>query len=118
MFTYYLMDGLTRVDYPDGNYVSYSYDRVCRLTRVVDRNGYATVYEYDANGNRTAVHYANGFTTTYEYDLLNRLICEKTVDSEDNVVVQYVYTLGAAGERKSVTELDRTVEYSQVKTVV
>ena len=82
------------------------------MTRVVDRNGYATVYEYDANGNRTAVHYANGFTTTYEYDLLNRLICEKTVDSEDNVVVQYIYTLGAAGERKSVTELDRTVEYS------
>ena len=132
MFTYDLMDGLTRVDYPDGNYVEYSYDNACRLTkvttpfgstsyeydlldrltRVVDRNGYATVYEYDANGNRTAVHYANGFTTTYEYDLLNRLICEKTVDNRDNVVVQYIYTLGAAGERKSVTELDRTVEYS------
>ena len=132
MFTYDLMDGLTRVDYPDGNYVEYSYDKACRLTkvttpfgstsyeydlldrltRVVDRNGYATVYEYDANGNRTAVHYANGFTTTYEYDLLSRLVCEKTVDSDDNVVVQYIYTLGAAGERKSVTELDRTVEYS------
>ena len=132
MFTYDLMDGLTRVDYPDGNYVAYGYDNACRLTkvttpfgstsyeydlldrmtRVVDRNGYATVYEYDANGNRTAVHYANGFTTTYEYDLLSRLICEKTVDNKDNVVVQYVYTLGAAGERKSVTELDRTVEYS------
>ena len=37
---------------------------------------------------------------------------KKTVDSEDNVVVQYTYTLGAAEERKSVTELDRTVEYS------
>ena len=126
------MDGLTRVDYPDGNYVSYSYDNACRLTkvttpfgttayeydlldrltRVVDRNGYATVYEYDANGNRTAVHYANGFTTTYDYDLLNRLICEKTVDINGDIVVQYIYTLGAAGERKSVTELDRTVEYS------
>ena len=126
------MDGLKRVDYPDGNYVAYSYDNACRLTkvttpfgstsyeydlldrmtRVVDRNGYATVYEYDANGNRTAVHYANGFTTTYEYDLLSRLICEKTVDNRDNVVVQYIYTLGAAGERKSVTELDRTVEYT------
>ena len=70
------------------------------------------VYEYGENGNRTALHYANGFTTTYEYDLLNRLICEKTVDNRDNVVVQYIYTLGAVGERKSVTELDRTVEYS------
>ena len=77
MFTYDLMEGLTRVDYPDGNYVSYAYDSACRLTkvttpfgstsyeydlldrltRVFDRNGYATVYEYDANGNRTAVHY-------------------------------------------------------------
>ena len=44
--------------------------------------------------------------------MLNRLICEKTVDNGDNVVVQYIYTLGVAGERKSVTELDRTVEYS------
>ena len=126
------MDGLTRVDYPDGNYVSYSYDNACRLTtvttpfgstayeydlldrltRVVDRNGYATVYEYDANGNRTAVHYANGLTVTYDYDLLNRLIKQETVDIDGEIVVQYIYTLGAAGERKSVTELDRTVEYS------
>ncbi|MBQ7794656.1 MAG: hypothetical protein IJ366_09110, partial [Clostridia bacterium] len=130
--TYDLMDGLSRVDYPDGNYVSYSYDNACRLTavttpfgttayeydlldrlvRVVDRNGYATVYEYDANGNRTAVRYANGLTTTYDYDLLNRLIKQETVDSEGNVVVQYIYALGVAGERLSVTELDRTVEYS------
>ena len=82
------------------------------LTRVVDRNGYATVYEYDANGNRTAVHYANGFTTTYDYDLLNRLIKQETVDIDGEIVVQYIYTLGVAGERKSVTELDRTVEYT------
>ena len=67
-----------------------------RLTRVVDRNGYATVYEYDANGNRTAVHYANGLTVTYDYDLLNRLICEKIVDINGDIVVQYTYTLGAA----------------------
>ena len=132
MFTYDLMDGLTRVDYPDGNYVSYSYDNACRLTkvttpfgstsyeydlldrltRVVDRNGYATVYEYDANGNRIAVHYANGFTTTYDYDLLNRLIKQETVDIDGNVVVQYIYRLGTAGERLGVTELNRSVEYT------
>ena len=126
------MDGLTRVDYPDGNYVSYRYDKFNRLTkvstafgdtayqydlldritRVVDRNGYATVYEYDANGNRTAVKYANGLTVSYEYDKLNRLICEETIDNDSNIVVKYVYTLGASGERLSVTELDRTVEYT------
>ncbi len=131
-FTYNNMDGLTRVDYPDGNYVSYRYDKsnrltkvstafgdtayqydlLDRITRVVDRNGYATVYEYDANGNRTAVKYANGLTVSYEYDKLNRLICEETIDSDSNVVVKYVYTLGASGERIKVEELDRTVEYT------
>ena len=131
-FTYNSMDGLTRVDYPDGNYVSYRYDKsnrltkvstafgdtsyqydtLDRITRVVDRNGYATVYEYDANGNRTAVKYANGLTVSYEYDKLNRLICEETIDSDSNVVVKYVYTLGASGERLKVEELDRTVEYT------
>ncbi len=131
-YTYDNMDGLTRVDYPDGNFVSYEYDNACRLTkvstefgdtsyeydkldrlvRVIDRNGYATVYEYDANGNRTAVRYANGLTVSYEYDKLNRLICEETVDSDSNIVVKYVYTLGASGERIKVEELDRTVEYT------
>lgn len=33
-FTYDIMDGLTRVDYPDGNYVGYEYDSACRLTKV------------------------------------------------------------------------------------
>lgn len=79
---------------------------------MVDRNGYATIYEYDANGNRTAVHYANGFTTTYDYDLLNRLIKQEPLDSEDNIIVQYIYTFGVAVELKSVTELDSTVEYT------
>ena len=51
-------------------------------------------------------------STFYEYDLLNRLICEKTIDIDGDIVVQYIYTLGMAGERRSVTELDRTVEYT------
>ena len=91
---------------------SYEYDLLDRLTRVVDRNGYATAYEYDKNGNRTRVTYANGYTTTYDYDLLNRLIRQETLDNDGETVVQYVYTLGAAGERKAVSELDRTVEYT------
>lgn len=131
-YTYDNMDGLIRVDYPDGNFVGHEYDNACRLTkvstefgdtsyeydkldrlvRVIDRNGYATIYEYDANGNKTAVKYANGLTVSYEYDKLNRLICEETIDSDSNVVVKYVYTLGASGERIKVEELDRTVEYT------
>ena len=54
----------------------------------------------------------NGFTTTYDYDLLNRLIKQETVDIDGNVVVQYIYRLGTAGERLGVTELNRSVEYT------
>lgn len=134
-YYYNNMDGLSKVIYPDANYVSYDYDTAGRLTKlttafgetsyqydtldritkVIDRNGYATVYEYDANGNRTAVKYANGITVSYEYDKLNRLICEETIDKDLNVVAKYVYTLGASGERTRVEELDRTVDYTYDK---
>ena len=39
-------------------------------------------------------------------------IFEETIDSDSNVVVKYVYTLGASGERLKSEELDRTVEYT------
>ena len=135
VFTYNDTDGLSKVEYPDGNYVSYEYDTADRLTsvktafgttayeydkldrpvRVIDRNGFATVYEYDANGNRSAVKYANGITVTYAYDALNRLIKETAADKNGAIAAQYEYTLGAAGERTEVKELDRTVAYTYDK---
>ena len=39
-------------------------------------------------------------------------IFEETIDNDSNIVVKYVYTLGASGERVKVEELDRTVEYT------
>ena len=124
------MDGLTKVTYPGGKYIEYTYDEydvltgintsngatayeydlLGRLTRVVDRNGFATQYEYDANGNRTAVKYANGIVVTYDYDALNRLISEKALDKDGGLVAQYEYTLGEAGERIKITERGLTVE--------
>ena len=129
------MDGLTAVTLADGTQIhysydsahrltgvstaygdtSYQYDKLSRLVRVVDRNGLATVYEYDANGNRTAVKYANGITVSYAYNKVNQLISEKAVDKHTNIMVQYAYKLGKAGERISVTEPDKTVEYTYDK---
>ena len=131
-YTYNDLAGLSKIEYPNGSYISYSYDNASRLTevktslgstiyeydkldrlvRVVDRNGYATLYEYDENGNRSAVRYANGIVVTYNYDEVNRLISEKALDKQGGLVAQYEYTLGAAGERTKVEELDRTVEYT------
>lgn len=49
------------------------------------------------------------------FDEVNRLICEKVLDKDGELVAKYEYTLGAAGERLKVEETDgdssRTVEY-------
>ncbi|MBP5433123.1 RHS repeat-associated core domain-containing protein [Ruminococcus sp.] len=131
-YSYDNMDGLKKVSYPGGKYIEYTYDDtevltsvktnfgttayeydlIGRLVKVVDRNGIITLYEYDANGNRTAVKYANGIVVTYTYDDLNRLIGETVADRDGAVAAQYEYTLGAAGERTRVRELDRTVDYT------
>ena len=134
-YNYDVMNGLTSVTLYDGKTIDYTYDEACRLTsvetpfgatqyeydlmdrivRVVANDGKATLYEYDANGNRTAVRYANGLVVTYEYDEVNRLVREKILDKNGAPVVEYTYTLGAAGERVKVEETgaasDRTVEY-------
>ena len=54
---------------------------------------------------------ANGIVASYEYDEVNRLVREKILDKNGAPVVEYGYTLGAAGERLKVVETDRTVEY-------
>ena len=134
-YNYDVMNGLTSVTLYDGKTIDYTYDEACRLSsvetpfgatqyeydlmdrivRIVAHDGTATLYEYDANGNRTAVRYANGLVVTYEYDEVNRLVREKILDKNGAPVVEYTYTLGAAGERIKVEETgavsDRTVEY-------
>ena len=61
------------------------------------------------------IRYTNGLVVTYEYDEVNRLVREKILDQNGAPVVEYTYTLGAAGERIKVEETgassDRTVEY-------
>ena len=87
------MNGLIRIDLPNGMYIRYSYDAALRLTSietefgttlygydlmnrlvsVTDKDGEITTYTYDANGNRSALTYPNGNKTIYTYDTCNRL---------------------------------------------
>lgn len=43
---------------------------------------------------------------------VNSLPFFKALDKQGGLVAQYEYTLGAAGERTKVKELDRTLEYT------
>ncbi len=141
-YTYDEMNGLTGKTLQDGTKLAYTYDTACRLTivsvykpdgtlygstsyeydlldrpvKVTDKNGAETRYEYDAAGNRTEMTYPNGAKTQYTYDSVNRLTCEKVLDTNGNTVAQYTYTLGANGERLKVEETGRTVEYTYDET--
>ena len=89
---------------------TYTYDALNRLSTVVDASG-TTTYAYDNVGNLQSFAYPNGVTTAYTYDSLNRL---KQMGAGKNGTLQanYVYTLGAAGNRLTVAELSgRTVNY-------
>ncbi len=84
---------LGRVDHPDGEWLSYTYDGVGnvasittpggttsykydslnRLETVTDKDLGETIYGYDAVGNKQSQLYPNGAVASYDYDALHRL---------------------------------------------
>jgi len=123
---------LTRLDYPDGNFISYeydlngnrtllttanqvvayTYDALNRSSTVTDSNG-ITTYTYDNVGNRATQANANGTKATYSYDNLNRLLDLTHRDASNNVIASYAYTLGANGNRTRIEEATgRVVDYT------
>jgi len=89
---------------------AYTYDADNRLATVTDASG-QTTYAYDNVGNLQSFAYPNGVATAYTYDTLNRLT-QMGAGKNGTLQANYVYTLGAAGNRLSVAELSgRTVNY-------
>jgi RHS repeat-associated protein len=101
-----------------GASMTYAYDQLNRLASVTDGAG-ATTYSYDAVGNLAGYTYPNGVSTTYTYDPLNRLTNMQSncgtgagCGVPGTAIASYGYTLRAAGNRLSMSELSgRTVTY-------
>ena len=79
----------TRLTYPDGNYIQYSYDGLDRLSQVLE-NGSTTVaaYTYDGEGRPGEISLGGGVATTaYAYDGISRLesLSETLAPSTDDV---------------------------------
>lgn len=88
----------------EGVNVDYTYDALGRLATVQDNRlaPGTTTYDYDANGNLSSTLYPNAVRTAYTYDNLNRLT--QLSAAKGVTLASYTYTLGAAGERRSIAE--------------
>ncbi len=101
---------------PNGVSVDYTYDQLNRLSTISDGNlqsgASTTTYSYDSAGNLQGYVYPNGVQTTHVYNSLNRLTSLIAGNSSATTLASYIYTLGATGNRLSVTELNgRTADY-------
>jgi len=108
----------------NGASLTYTYDALNRLASVKDNRMAAlggpstpTTYSYDPVGNLTGYVYPNTVQTSIVFDQLNRLTqtCSATSSpacSASAKLSSYAYTLGNAGNRTNVLELNsRNVAY-------
>lgn len=68
----------SRMTWPDGNYVQYTYDVMNRMTQVRENGatsgvGLLATYYYDVLGRRSTVTRGNGVSTSYNYDSASRI---------------------------------------------
>jgi RHS repeat-associated protein len=112
-YTYDTAGNITEVKsaLTNGVDVKYGYDAMNRLASVTDEDGQVTTYFYDAVNNVAGYVYPNGVTTAYTYDSLNRLTQIGSTKNNTSIT-NYLYTLGASGNRLTVAELNgRSVNY-------
>jgi len=113
-YTYGPTGSLTSMTSSNANGVSVTYtdDALNRLATVKDNHQSGmTSYSYDANGNLAGYSNPNGVQTTTTYNALNRLTNVSV--SKGTPIASYGYTLGAAGNRLTVSELSgRQVTYN------
>jgi RHS repeat-associated protein len=114
-YTYDAMDNVlsVRSSNAEGVSTNYAYDALNRLSSATDTRSGVTTYAYDPNGNLAGALYPNGVQTAYTYNTLNRLTNLTAAAGGSAPLAGYAYTLGAAGNRLSVTEQNgRAVTYT------
>ncbi|MFC4726553.1 hypothetical protein ACFPB0_14775, partial [Glycocaulis abyssi] len=98
----------TRMDWPDGLYVTYSYDTAGALTHIRENGassgiGVLAAYAYDNLGRVTSITRGNGVVTGFDYDAASRLT-ELTQDMAGTANDQTLsFTWNAAGQIASRT---------------
>ncbi|MEA5567878.1 RHS repeat-associated core domain-containing protein, partial [Anabaena sp. UHCC 0399] len=65
---------LTKISYPDGRWLQYTYDTTGKRTKMVDQSGFTVNYSYDADDRLVGLtNGSGGSLITYTYDTVGRL---------------------------------------------
>jgi RHS repeat-associated protein len=104
----------TKITYPDGKYVDYTYLADGRMSSVTDWLTKQTTYEYGDAGALTKKTYPNGTCTTYGYDYggdrliavtNRRMAAPPTCSPSDTVISALSYIYDAVGNRTAMGDL-------------
>ncbi|MFC1851214.1 RHS repeat-associated core domain-containing protein [candidate division CSSED10-310 bacterium] len=100
----------TRITYPDGYYLTYTYDVLDRLTHIYE-NGATLIaqYTYDALSRLVSLSYQNGTSVNYVYDYAGYLTSQ--VFNFSNETVSFTYTYDTTSRLSSVTTSDGSFDY-------
>ncbi len=126
-------DRLSKITYPGGRFLSFTYDAAGRRSKSVDQDGFTVNYSYDALGrlsgltngaNQPIATYAydslgrlqrqdlgNGTFTTYAYDAVGQLTSLVNRAADNSILSQFDYTYDALGRRLTMTTLEGTTTY-------
>ncbi|MBT8764221.1 hypothetical protein KFV02_09780, partial [Desulfohalobiaceae bacterium Ax17] len=102
-YKYDALGNRVQMTMPDGELVTYEYDKANRLSKTV---GFAGSFglDYDELGRRTSLRYPNGVTTSYTYDTVGRLVDLLTKNAKGDILSAFSYTHDKVGNRLTKTE--------------
>ncbi len=133
-YTYNSNDLLTHIDYPNGQWLSFTYDNARRRSASIDHLGNRinydydhagrleglmtstgidiVKYEYDPLGRLSTKTLENGVYTTYGYDAAGRITKLANFKPDETVISWFRYTYDACGRIKNTSNREGNWHYS------
>jgi RHS repeat-associated protein len=107
--SYDALGRLISVTSPDGEAITYTYNRQGGIDRVAGSRTYVSSVTYSATGQMLSLTYGNGTVTNYQYDSKTlRLTHLTTQDSQSTKLQDLGYTFDNIGNVKTLTDVSPT----------